>query len=138
MTVILTTTGISLYLNTAKNIQPSPTDEQMRKYLREQPERASAEVKSLLYMAHPSDTLVFLYTDTSEADRCITILCDYFVTERGFKATEVRARKLRFRDSEESIEAYGLRDLVHVLIEEIGEAQRNEQMLLLMLLLVSK
>src|SRR5579875_45483 len=31
------------------------------------------------------------------------------------------ARKLRFRDSEESIEAYGLRDLVHVLIEEIGE-----------------
>jgi putative CRISPR-associated protein (TIGR02619 family) len=127
MTIILTTTGISLYLNTARNVQPSPTDEQMRKYLREQPERASAEVKSLLYMAHPSDTLVFLYTDTSEADRCITILCDYFVTERGFKATEVRARKLRFRDSEESIEAYGLRDLVHVLIEEIGEAQRNEQ-----------
>src|SRR5579875_1280998 len=70
MTVILTTTGISLYLNTAKNIQPSPTDEQMRTYLREQPERASAEVKSLLQMAHPSDTLVFLHTDTSEADRC--------------------------------------------------------------------
>jgi putative CRISPR-associated protein (TIGR02619 family) len=125
MTTILTTTGISLYLNTRREYKTeSPTDDQMRQYLRTKPEPASAEANSLIQIVKPGDHLVFLCTETPNAQRCAELLKEFF-TNRGFK--HIRIVRLQFQEKEEHIEAQGLRDLVNSLIREIEEAQRDGQ-----------
>src|SRR5438270_9292189 len=111
MTTILTTTGISLYLNTGREYKrPSATDDQMRQYLRMKPEAASAEVNSLLQIAQLDDHLVFLRTETQEAERCANLLKEFFLN-RGFK--HVRVVELQFQDDEKHIETHGLRNLIN-------------------------
>ncbi len=125
MTTILTTTGISLYLNTGRECKtPSPTDDQMRQYLRTKPEAASAEANSLLQIAQTDDQLVFLRTETQEAQRCANLLEEFF-HNRGFK--HIRIVELQFQDDEKHIETHGLRNLVNTLIDEIEKAQRKNQ-----------
>src|SRR5438105_3584393 len=95
MTTILTTTGISLYSNAKREYKTdSPTDDQMRRYLRAKPERASSEANSLLQMAQSDDHLIFLHTKTLEAVRCAQLLQDYFHNE-GYK--QVRLVPLEFQ-----------------------------------------
>lgn len=131
MTTIITTTGISLYNQTRsflekqqpdKNLQP--TDEQMRQYLRQEPEIASAEANSLLKMAEPGDSLVFLTTATSQAQRCVNLLQGFFIN-RGFQ--NVRIVNLLFQGREEHIEKQGIRNLLSTLATEITEAQKKNQ-----------
>ena len=43
MTVILTTSGRSLFNNTGRNCAKQPTDEEMKEYLLKDPAKASAE-----------------------------------------------------------------------------------------------
>jgi putative CRISPR-associated protein (TIGR02619 family) len=125
MTTILTTTGISLYINARREHKTdAPTDDQMRQYLRTKPEDASAEAKSLLQMAQEEDFLVFLHTETPEAITCARLLKEFF-HNRGFKHVELV--QLEFQDDEKHIETRGLRNLVNKLIDEIEKARRRGQ-----------
>ncbi len=125
MTTILTTTGISLYTNTGrKHSTKTPTDDQMRQYLRTNPKQASSEANSLLQMARPDDYLVLLHTQTLEAKKCVNLLRDYFRNE-GYK--HVRLVPLEFQSSPQYIETTGLRNLIDTLINEIEDAQRKHQ-----------
>jgi putative CRISPR-associated protein (TIGR02619 family) len=125
MTTILTTTGISLYTNTGRlHDTKMPTDDQMRQYLRMNPKRASSEANSLLQMAEQNDHLVLLHTQTLEAIRCAELLRDYFHNE-GYK--HVRLVPLEFQGDPKHIETTGLRNLIDTLIDEIEDAQRNRQ-----------
>ncbi len=126
MTTILTTTGISLYLNTKKTLTAGaiPTDDQMRQYLRQMPQTASSEANSLLQIAKLDDSLVLLHTQTLNAIRCVNLLGDYFRDE-GYKHT--RLVPLEFQDDAKHIETTGLRNLLDTLIKEIGEAQKRKQ-----------
>lgn len=125
MTTILTTTGISLYLNTKREYNTqSPTDDQMRQYLRMEPEHASAEANSLLQIAQPDDRIVLLHTDTPKAHKCADLLQEFF-EKRGFKHTQLIG--LQFQEDEQHIETLGLRNLVYTLIDEVEKAQSNQQ-----------
>jgi putative CRISPR-associated protein (TIGR02619 family) len=127
MTTIITTTGISLYLNTGREHKtPSPTDDQMRQYLRMNPERASAEANSLLQIAQQGDYLAFLHTATDEAERCVQLLKEFF-ENRGFNHNHIHLVPLQFQEDEQHIETLGLRSLVNTLIEEINKARKHEQ-----------
>src|SRR5690349_19427797 len=102
MTTILTTTGISLSGNTGRiNDTKTPTDEQMRQYLRTNPKRASSEANSLLQMAQKDDSLVLLHTKTEKAIKCVNLLRDYFHNE-GYKY--VRLVSLEFQSDPKHIE----------------------------------
>lgn len=125
MTTILTTTGISLFINTSRKYSiKEPTDDQMRQYLRMEPERASAEAHSLLQIAQPDDHIVLLHTDTLEARTCAELLRDFF-DKRGFK--HIRLVALQFQEDERHIETLGLRNLVNTLIDEVEKAYKNGQ-----------
>ena len=123
MTTIITTTGISLHTNTDRNFAKKPTDDQMRQYLRMNPERASAEVNSLLQIAEPGDHLVFLHTATAEAERCAQLLKEFF-ENKGYNHSHIRLVPLQFQEDEQHIESLGLRNLVNAVIAEIETAQR--------------
>lgn len=126
MTTILTTTGISLKINTSRKYDvKEPTDDQIRQYLRTQPEQASAEANSLLQIASLDDQLVLFHTSTSEAERCARLLQEFFINDKGFK--HVRLTKLEFQDDEKHIETLGIRNLINALIDEIEKAQKNGQ-----------
>src|SRR2546421_1519556 len=125
MPTILTTTGISLYINASRNYNiKDPTDDQMRQYLRTKPELASAEANSLLQIAQSDDHLVFLHTETPEAKKCAELLQEFF-NNKGFK--HIHLVKLQFQDDEKHIETHGLRNLVNTLIDEIEKAKRKKQ-----------
>ena len=126
MTTIITTTGISLYANTDKNVVKNPSDDQMRQYLRMHPERASAEANSLLQIAEPGDHLVFLHTATAQAERCAKLLKEFFENE-GYNHSHIRLVPLQFQEDEQYIESLGLRNLVNTVIAEIEKAQRSGQ-----------
>lgn len=129
MTTILTTTGISLYINTSRTSDTKePTDDQMRQYLRMKPEAASAEANSLLQITQTDDHLIFFRTETPEAERCANLLKEFFLS-RGFK--NVRIVELQFQDDEKHIETHGLRNLVNTLISEIEAAQRKGQQIVI-------
>jgi putative CRISPR-associated protein (TIGR02619 family) len=129
MATILTTTGISLYLNTKKTQHiDAPTDDQMRQYLRQTPEAASSEAKSLLQMATVNDRLVLLHTQTSEAIRCANLLREFF-QDKGYKHASVI--QLEFQGDPIHIETTGLRHLINTLIHEIEQAQRKEQQVII-------
>jgi putative CRISPR-associated protein (TIGR02619 family) len=126
MKTIITTTGISLYSNTQRPLGKGiePTDDQMRQYLRQDPENASAEANSLLKMALPEDHLVLLTTDTPLAQQCVNVLKSFFVNT-GFRNVDII--NLQFQDREEHIEKQGIRDLLSVLAAEIVKAQKKNQ-----------
>src|SRR5216683_7899038 len=119
MKTVITTTGISLYGNTKRSLEKQnpgknlqPTEEQMRQYLRQEPEVASAEANSLLKMAEPGDSLVFLATATPQTQLCTNLLKSFFMS-RGFH--DVNIVNLLFQDREEHIEKQGIRSLISVL-----------------------
>ena len=123
MTTILTTTGISLYLNTKKkNEFKEPTEDQMRQYLRTNPKDASSEANSLIQMIKSGDSLIFFHTKAPNAVLSARLLRDYFENE-GYKRP--RLVELDFHSDAKQIETLGLRSLVNALIHEIRTAQRN-------------
>ena len=126
MTTIITTTGISLYINTDRNVAKNPTDDQMRQYLRINPEKASAEANSLLQIAEPGDRLVFLHTATVEAGKCAQLLKEFF-EKKGYNHNHIRLVPLQFQEDEQHIKSLGLRNLVNAVITEIEKAQRSGQ-----------
>lgn len=120
-----------MYLNTKKSLEQKlqaknlqPTDDQMRQYLRQAPEVASAEANSILKMAEIGDKLVLLSTATPLAQRCVELLKSYFVKE-GFPHTSVV--NLQFEASEEHIEKQGIRNLISVLASQIAYEQKKNQ-----------
>src|SRR2546430_1470817 len=127
MKTIITTTGISL-LNNARRLlhTDSPTDEQVKELLRNQPEVASAEVNSLRQIAQHDDHLIFLRTETPIAERCMNLLREFFI-EYGYKPYQVEVKELQFQDDEYHMETLGLRNLVNTIIYEVEKAQRENQ-----------
>ncbi len=125
MTTILTTTGISLFINTGRHYGvKEPNDDQMRQYLRTEPIRASAEANSLLQIAQLDDQIVLLHTDTAEARKCAELLQEFF-DNRGFK--HIRLIALQFQEDEQHIETLGIRNLVNTLIDEVEKARRSNE-----------
>lgn len=131
MKTIITTVGISLHSNTKRLLEKQnlgqnlqPTDEQMRQYLRQEPESASAEANSLLKIVEQGDSLVFLATATPLAQRCVSLLKSFFIN-KGFH--EVNIVNLLFQNREEHIEKQGIRNLISVLATEITQAQKQKQ-----------
>jgi putative CRISPR-associated protein (TIGR02619 family) len=125
MTTILTTTGISLYMNTGKvHSTKTPTEDQMRQHLRGNPKRASSEANSLLQMSNPGDHLVLLHTQTPEAIQCAELLHDYF-SNGGYK--HVKVVPLEFQSDPKHIETTGLRNLIDTIIDQIQKAERQGQ-----------
>lgn len=125
MATILTTTGISLYLNTAKNSNikgREPTEDEMRQYLRLDPQHASSEANSLLQIAKSGDYLVFFHTKDPRAIVSTRLLGDYF-ENKGYKSPGMV--ELDFLNDAQQIERVGLRSLVDALITEIRKAQRK-------------
>src|SRR5437763_2468252 len=110
MITILTTTGISLYVNAGRiNNTKAATEDQMRQYLRMHPRKASSEANSLLQMSDSSDRLVLLHTQTPEAILCAELLRDYF-SNQGYKY--VKTVQLDFQSDPKHIETTGLRNLI--------------------------
>jgi putative CRISPR-associated protein (TIGR02619 family) len=127
MSVILTTTGISLYNRAKVEFKTgTPTDEQMRQLLRKNPSAVSAEANSLLQIAQPDDYLVFFHTETQPAERCVSLLREFFI-ERGFKPYQIEVRRLEFQEDESHMETQGLLNLVNCLIAEIDKARDKHQ-----------
>jgi putative CRISPR-associated protein (TIGR02619 family) len=108
----------------APGTKVDPTEEQMRHYLRREPENASAEANSLLKIAQAGDSLVLLVTTTPRAQLCASLLESFF-KQRDF--SEVRPVGLQFQDREEHIERQGIRSLISVLTTEIVMAQKKNQ-----------
>lgn len=126
MTTIITTAGLSLYFNTKRHLEEmtgtkgNPGDDEMRAYLWEAPEKASAEANSLLKMIQPGDHLIFLVTEAVQAQRCIKLL-EKFFEDQGFKDTLVIS--LQFQDNPEQIERRGIRNLISNLMAAIYRAR---------------
>ncbi len=126
MRTIITTTGISLLSNTARELQKKNsevTDTELREYFAKVgASEASAETNSLLKIATPDDEVVLLHTETYEGELCAQEVKNY-LQSHGW--SNIRLRKLPLEKKESQFERRGLRELVNILIEEINEAQRK-------------
>lgn len=126
MRVIITTTGTSLLTNTARALKKNNaevTDDELRHYFEEVgPEKASAETNSLPKIATPDDGVVMLYTATPEGERCAKQIESYL---KGKNWRNLRLRELELKQNEAQFERKGLRNLVDTIIDEINQAQRQ-------------
>jgi len=128
MRTIITTTGISLLSNAARELKKQSlqiTDEELRLYLSKVgASEASAETNSLLKIATLDDQVVLLYTTTPEGERCAKEVENY-LQNRGW--SKIRRRQLPLEKNESQFERYGLRELVNILIDEINKAQLKQE-----------
>jgi putative CRISPR-associated protein (TIGR02619 family) len=133
MKTIITTAGVSLHSNTKRHIEETtgtkvnPGDDEMRAYLQEAPEKASAEANSLLKMIQPGDHLVFLATEALLAQRCVRQLEDFF-KGKGFQ--DVSVIHLQFQENAEQIEKRGIRNLISNLMAAIVSARKHGPVLI--------
>lgn len=128
MRTIITTTGTSLLGNTARELQKHQslvTDDELQDFFdRAGAVKASAETNSLPKIATPDDEIVMLYTNTPEGARCAKQI-EKYLNKQGWK--ELRTCQLSLQQNEDQFERYGLRNLVDILVDEIGKAQRNNR-----------
>ncbi|NJR62226.1 MAG: putative CRISPR-associated protein [Cyanobacteria bacterium CRU_2_1] len=128
MQTIITTTGTSLLANASRELKKKSaevTNDELRHFFEQVGvEAACAETNSLLKVAKAEDEIVLLYTKTSEGKRCCQQV-EQYLTSKGWK--RVRSRQLVLEQKEEQFERYGLRHLVDTLVEEIEQAQRRKQ-----------
>jgi len=128
MRKIITTTGTSLLTNAARRLKKEAaliTDEDLHLFWKQVGvEAASAETNSLLKIAHPNEEIVLLYTSTLEGERCAVEVQRYLQSQ---KWSQVHLRKLPLEKNEAQFESHGLRELVNILIDEIGKGQREKR-----------
>lgn len=128
MRKIITTTGTSLLTNAARKLKKEAaiiTDEDLHLFWKQVGvEAASAETNSLLKIAEPDEEIVLLYTNTLEGKRCAVEVQRYLQSQ---KWSQVHLRKLPLEKNEAQFESHGLRELVNILIDEIGKGQREER-----------
>ncbi|HBE21095.1 MAG TPA: CRISPR-associated protein [Cyanobacteria bacterium UBA11149] len=128
MKTVLTTTGISLLTNVARELKKSGaavTDEELRFFLQKSdPVKATAETNSLLKIAQTYDEIIFLYTATAAGERCAKEI-ERYLQKQGW--LNIRLRQLPLGSNESHFERQGLRDLVNILIDEITKAQREKR-----------
>ena len=124
MRTIITTTGISLLTNTARDLKKKNaevTDAELRQYFAKVGAvEASAETNSLLKIATPDDEVVLLYTATPEGERCAKEVERYLQNKNW---SNIRPKKLPLEKNESQFERHGLRELVNILVGEINQAQ---------------
>ncbi len=128
MKTILTTTGISLLTNVARDLKKpaaAVTDEELRHFFQKvDPSMAAAETNSLLKIAEIDDEVILLYTTTVAGERCAKEIQRYLQNQNW---SNVRLRQLPLGSNEAHFERQGLRDLVNILIDEIIKAQRQKR-----------
>lgn len=128
MPTIITTTGTSLLGNASRGLKKNKGEfaqDELHNYIKSVgPEKACAETKSLSKIAHPEDKVVLLYTKTDDGKRCADEVFRYFKSK---KWSNIRLRELPLEEDEKQFERRGLRELVNILIEEITNAQRQKQ-----------
>jgi putative CRISPR-associated protein (TIGR02619 family) len=128
MQTIITTTGISLLSNTARDLikkNSEVTDTELQQYfIKVGASEASAETNSLLKIATPNDKVVLLYTTTPEGERCMKQVHRYLENQGWSK---IISRKLPLEKNESQFERHGLRELVNILVDEINRAQSKHE-----------
>lgn len=128
MRTIITTTGISLLSNTARDLKKKNsevTNAELRlHFTKVGASEASAETNSLLKIAKPDDQVVLLYTATPEGELCMKEV-HHYLKNQGW--SNVRTRQLPLEKNESQFERHGLRELVNILVEEINQAQSKQQ-----------
>jgi putative CRISPR-associated protein (TIGR02619 family) len=128
MRTIITTTGISLLSNTARDLKKKNsevTDAELRQHFAKVgAAEASAETNSLLKIATPDDKIVLLYTTTSEGERCAKEVERYLKNQSW---SNIRLRQLPLEKNESQFERHGLRELVNILVDEINQAQQKQR-----------
>lgn len=128
MRTIITTTGTSLLTNAERSFKKDKitiTNEELQQFFKQVgAAAATAETNSLLKIACPDDEVVLLYTTTPEGERCVKEVQRYLQSENWLN---VRLRQLPLEQNEAQFERRGLRELVNILIEEIGKAQREHR-----------
>lgn len=120
---LISTVGTSL-LGNACNSRANPDGLSPAALLRRDPQRASAEANAITRLAAPGDTLVFLYSDTEDGERCAAHLADHFAAE-GHPVRRERIAGLSYH--ERGFVSHGLRSLVRLLAQEIRAAHRTGQ-----------
>jgi putative CRISPR-associated protein (TIGR02619 family) len=128
MRTIITTTGTSLLTNAERYLKKDKktiTNEELRQFFKQVGAAvATAETNSLLKIACPDDEVVLLYTTTPEGEHCVKEVQRYLQSENWLN---VRLRQLPLEQNEAQFERRGLRELVNIMIEEIGKAKREDR-----------
>jgi putative CRISPR-associated protein (TIGR02619 family) len=128
MRTIITTTGTSLLINAARDLNKKNhevTEEDLRHlFERVDTEKACAETNSLGKIADNRDEIVLFYTSTKEGEMCAKVIASKLKKE-GW--TNIELRQLHLEEDEVQFERKGLRELVNSLIEQITKAQRQER-----------
>jgi putative CRISPR-associated protein (TIGR02619 family) len=132
MRTIITTTGISLLSNTARDLKKKNSEvtniELQQYFIKVGASEASAETNSLLKIATSDDKVVLLYTATPEGKLCMEEVHRYLKNQGWLK---IIPRELPLEKNESQFERHGLRELVNILVEEINAAQlENEEVII--------
>ena len=128
MRTILTTTGTSLLSNAERHFKKDKkllTDDELRHFFKQVGvEVATAETNSLLKITQSDAEVVLLHTTTPDGERCAKEVYRYLQAESW---SGVRLRPLPLEQNEAQFERHGLRELVNILVDEIGKAQRQQR-----------
>ncbi|MCS7008993.1 MAG: putative CRISPR-associated protein, partial [Chthoniobacterales bacterium] len=119
--VILTTVGTSLLINARRDglVQ----DGEILEYLKQDPQKASAETNSLSRILQPGDEIVLLHSDTPEGARAAELLEQYW-EEQKIPCVRVRIPGLAYEAR--GFVNHGLKNLVRTLAGEIRKARRRQ------------
>ena len=90
--------GKSLQWGSSKNKWESFAEDELQNYLKSvDPEKASAETKSLLKIANSTDEVVLLYTKTINGELCAKVISRYL---KSNKWSNIALRELPLEENE--------------------------------------
>lgn len=122
---IISTVGTSLHTNAARSGISSQDHAALQAYLRQAPQRASAEANALSRLYQQGDALVFLHSDTPEGRACSDSLVAFYQNS-GVPARSEGVKGLSY--DEKGFVHYGLQQFVKTLSQEIRAAKRSGEL----------
>jgi len=120
--VILTTVGTSLLSNAKRDGLVS--DQEILRYLAQDPKKASAETNSLLRVLQPGDEIVLLHSATEEGRKAAQLLQEYW-RQQGVACSLVEIAGLAYEAR--GFVDFGLKNFVRTLAGEIRKAARRQR-----------
>lgn len=121
-TVILTTVGTSLLGNIARAGIGKENTSEIRKYIHQDPAKASAETNSLSRILAEGDRVELLHSDTEDGRWCAEWVGTY-LREKGFPTRLFKVQGLAYEAK--GFVDYGLRQFVQLLAGRIRETRRE-------------